>query len=140
MYVIFIYHMKIKHKDYCSHCKVKDVPLIKQARRYTKDGYIQYYRCRACANAKFKDYYAKNKEKVKNIIKKSATKNRERVNARAIVNNAIYRGYLNKPSVCENCNKSSSRIEGHHTDYSKPLEVQWLCSGCHADADRMSAK
>jgi len=48
-----------------------------------------------------------------------------------LVNRAIKNGALIKPSVCENCGKKDCRLEGHHEDYSMPLEVVWLCYTCH---------
>lgn len=37
---------------------------------------------------------------------------------------------LIKPKNCSLC-KMGSRIEAHHPDYSKPLEVVWVCHPCH---------
>jgi hypothetical protein len=37
---------------------------------------------------------------------------------------------------CEICGKTED-IERHHEDYSKPLEVRWLCKSHHLDIHRI---
>ncbi len=54
----------------------------------------------------------------------------DRTTARAALRNALRRGEMVKPSQCSVC-PSSIRIEAHHDDYEKPLEVRWLCAACH---------
>jgi hypothetical protein len=53
--------------------------------------------------------------------------------ARTAVQNAIKTGKLTKPEACEHCCKTlpKAKLHGHHADYSKPLDVMWLCSICH---------
>jgi hypothetical protein len=51
--------------------------------------------------------------------------------ARAAVNNAVQWGRIIKPTICETC-KTTACLDGHHPDYSKPLDVVWLCKPCHA--------
>lgn len=52
-----------------------------------------------------------------------------------IVGNAIRNGTLTPWQVCSVCN-STEKIEGHHDDYTKPLEVRWLCEKCHKEWHR----
>lgn len=47
-----------------------------------------------------------------------------------ITGNAIRDGKLIQASECSVC-KSTEKIEGHHDDYTKPLDVRWLCESCH---------
>lgn len=54
------------------------------------------------------------------------------------VRTAIRRGELVRPSNCVRCGKEDrpgsdgrSTIQAHHADYSRPLDVEWICSACH---------
>lgn len=55
-------------------------------------------------------------------------RNPAKVRAHIAVNNATRTGKL-VPQPCEVC--SNKPAQAHHDDYAKPLEVRWLCSGCH---------
>jgi len=39
-------------------------------------------------------------------------------------------GKVRRPSICANCGVSGY-VEGHHENYSRPLDVTWLCRSCH---------
>ncbi len=55
--------------------------------------------------------------------------NPEKYKAHTAVGNAIRDGKLKKLS-CNVC--GNNKVHAHHNDYSKPLEVIWLCSLHHA--------
>ena len=50
--------------------------------------------------------------------------------ARAIYRVALAKGELRPPTKCSKCG-ARGRIAGHHSDYTKPLKVEWLCMKCH---------
>lgn len=68
------------------------------------------------------------------IIIKSKEKWEERKwRARYEVSKAIKSGKLIRPKECSKCQKKCKPM-GHHRDYESPLNVEWLCSKCHAKA------
>lgn len=59
----------------------------------------------------------------------------EKARAWNLLATAISRGKIKRPDHCSRCGEKK-RVEGHHTDYSKPLEVEWLCRQCHGVVSR----
>jgi hypothetical protein len=51
--------------------------------------------------------------------------------ARVAVGNALRDGKLIKSPDCEVCGTPCD-THGHHDDYSRPLDVVWVCTACHA--------
>jgi excisionase family DNA binding protein len=49
---------------------------------------------------------------------------------------AVKAGLIVRGSACEVCGSTMGTIEAAHADYSKPLEVRWLCQPCHRWWDR----
>lgn len=62
--------------------------------------------------------------------KRWRTRNPQKAKAHNAVVNALKSGKLVK-KPCEICGKIPT--VAHHDDYSKPLEVRWLCRLCHID-------
>jgi len=64
------------------------------------------------------------------IDKIQRRKSPEKYRAREILRDAVRKKQVVKPDKCQDC-KAKVRLEGHHSDYSKPLKVLWLCRTCH---------
>ena len=106
--------------------------------------------CKDCArqhqqSAKCKKAHKEAQRKYKQSKKGRATQQRkdvkyrvaypEKIKARHVVSHAIRDGKLKRPSICEFC-KEKRFVHGHHEDYSKPLDVVWLCRECHKELHR----
>jgi len=117
----------------CSMCEeVKPVELFHKDKG-KKDGLRAA--CAACTNEKKKKWTARHSRRIGNRVKQWRTNNPEKHNAHRRVEDALKAGKL-KRRPCEKC--SSFKSEAHHTDYSKPLDVVWLCRRCHIEAHTAS--
>ena len=77
-----------------------------------------------------KEYYKNNKLSIKRKRREDREMFKEKYRARDILQSAIRSGKLTRPQICQKC-LLSVKVQGHHKDYSKPLEVEWLCKKCH---------
>mgnify|MGYP000985966304 CR=1 FL=1 len=59
----------------------------------------------------------------------------EKMRARQIVANALKKGTVTR-MPCQICG-SDRRVHAHHDDYSKPLQILWLCSFHHGERHRL---
>ena len=74
------------------------------------------------------EWNKKNLKRRLEIIKRYRRKYPERKKAYEKLNDAIRYGNLAR-KLCRECKK---KAEAHHPDYSKPLDVIWLCSTHHS--------
>lgn len=102
-----------------------------------------------------KKYYRENKEKFANYVskyQKNSPKYRQYQNkylikkrksydqkflSRQIVQLALKGKMIFKPSKCTKC-ENAERIEAHHEDYSRPLDIIWVCYQCHRQIHKSS--
>lgn len=127
--------MKDGHLNKCKQC-AKDDEKNRRNSPSSREKILAYDRARSNNpdRAQARLYYSKTENgklagtKAK---KKWIANNKLKRLANQVVNNAIQRGQLAKSYVCEQCNKTASRIHGHHDDYAFPLVVRWLCPKCH---------
>jgi len=102
-------------------------------------------RCKKCESERIRIYHLNNRDKIKKYYKDVTKNNRSReserkfnarwrdknkhkMKAHKILRNALISNELDK-EVCKICGKNETIA--HHDDYSKPLEVDWLCLDCH---------
>lgn len=98
----------------------------------TRAPYSKSY-CRSCLAKRSKDY-RKNLHltgQVKPRPKLTDEEKKIRKNARDFVNLAVRKGLM-FPKPCEVCN-TKFNLEAHHDDYSKPLDIRWLCRDHHVE-------
>ncbi len=96
--------------------------------------------CKACNLIVHRERYAKSLKQPKTqarrqaelaAIKRYKQRHPEKRRAHGIISQRVARGKLIKPQNCQMCQVFSLKLEGHHEDYSKPLDVMWLCRTCH---------
>lgn len=102
------------HVGKCKECNKLDV-------RKNRVDNIDYYR----------DYDRKRgNRQSKEYLQNYRLENPEKYKAHCMINNAIRDGKMTRKSNCEGCGDKCDTY-GHHCDYSKPLDVVWLCPSCH---------
>ncbi len=114
--------MKDGHLNKCKSCAKKDSNKhrdenIERVRQYDRDRFKNSPERQAFNAANTKAYRIKYPERYK---------------AHNAVNNAVRDGRLKKEPCCI-CGSLNS--QGHHEDYSKPLEVVWVCALHHKEID-----
>lgn len=127
----------------CIHCG-ETKPLDEfYAHAQMLDGHLN--KCKDCTKAYVRRHRAENIERVReydrsraarpeNVARRARVtseyraKNPDRYKAHSAVSNAVRDGRLKK-LPCAFC--GSGETEAHHHDYSKPLDVTWLCKPCH---------
>ena len=142
----------------CTECNVQ-MPLSEfYVHSQMKDGHLN--KCKICVKNRVNLYVAKNPEKIKFWANKYANSEKGklsqsvylqtekgrlvrkirndqykknhplRFSARTIVAYEISKGQLFRPLLCESCDQTG-KIHAHHSDYTKPLLISWLCEPCH---------
>lgn len=82
--------------------------------------------------------YRKNRRKFLAERAEWVRKNPEKARAHLLLNLAVRSGEVQKPTRCTECH-DEVRINGHHEDYSRPLDVKWVCHRCHAALHKKGA-
>lgn len=118
------------------------------------DGHLG--KCKDCAKKDVLEHRQKNIDKIraydrergklphrKEAKHKTGRKYRKEHPERRTAGCKLYRavrvGKLKRPSQCEICGEGSI-IHGHHIDYSKPLDVMWVCPVCHKKLHNQARK
>jgi ribosomal protein S27AE len=141
--------VKLKIKT-CSNCGVAKLLTEFYAHPHMADGYLG--KCKECKKLDVSVYRASNLDRIRakqtqkarseegqarrrTQMRKACRKHRERYpqkhRARRALHDAIRRGHIRRQG-CEMCGNSNAHA--HHTDYSKPLDVRWLCPTHHYHA------
>lgn len=123
--------MKDGHLNKCKECTRKH---CKKHRDSHIERYREYDRARGKTSEriqKCKDYNKTDLGKIarKKAVSKSNNKFPERRRARIKLGNAIRDGLIIKQPCCI----CGDEAQGHHPDYSRPLDVVWLCNKHHKE-------
>jgi len=111
---------------HCSGCGTTD-NLYPHAKKDVKS-----WVCRKCNTERVTKYYhtKRGREVMNRNGRLSAKRHRTEYNARCILHYHVRKGDVVKPRSCEICGVWGE-VVAHHKDYTKPLEVNWLCRECH---------
>lgn len=107
-------------------------------------------RCKECHKRNVRASYAENRaarseyerkryrdperrNAMKETMRRHRQNNPDKYKARTAVGNALRDGRLVR-GPCGRCG-STVKVQAHHADYSRPLEVSWVCWKCHREEE-----
>ena len=96
-------------------------------------GRYELHRCKECIRVWFRDRWAKGMYRRKERMPAGRQNNPLAVKARGELRKALDKGFIER-RPCEVCGEQ--RSQGHHPDYTKPLDVKWLCRKHHFEIHR----
>ena len=105
------------HLNKCKECAKKDVT----DRYYAEFDKIREYEKRRFQTKERKRYAV-------NCLREYRQKHPEKARAWSMVGRAVRNGTLIR-QPCEVCGEA--KVQAHHEDYSKPIDVRWLCFKHH---------
>lgn len=119
----------------CSSCHEEKPATEFGLRRRSPDG-LQAW-CRDCRREYQRVYAQKfrNPERHRRAQHRYRLRHAEKNRAHRIVRSAVKACHIVVPVWCQRCG-CVTNLEAHHHDYSRPLEVEGLCSTCHGLAHR----
>lgn len=128
---------------YDSKCKDCAKAMIKAARERNPEHYREFDRQRAMrpdrvAARKAYRATASGKEAVKRAHRAYERKQPERHYARIALGHAVRDGKVFQWPICAVPTCDCYIVEGHHPDYSRPLDVVWLCNKHHREVHNMA--
>lgn len=112
-----IFNGKVRFRPSCNSCERERIPTTNLER---KRALAAEYRKKAGGSAAYN--------------KRWKSRNQEKARAHKIVETRLRYGKLSK-QPCERCG-ATDLVHAHHDDYSKPLEVMWLCPLHHKERHR----
>lgn len=100
-----------------------------------KDGHLN--KCIECTKKDVANHKEQHPEKIFETRMKVFMKRKTRTSLYKLMDAALKAGVIKNPGVCSVCGCTSEdhRIEAHHEDYDKPLDIVWVCTPCHRKLD-----
>ena len=112
------------HLNKCKDCTKADV-------RANRSSRIEYYKAYDRQRAKQPNRVQARAEYARTHATAKPESDPIKRAARNKLSNAVRDGKIIKAPECEICSFPCN-THGHHDDYSKPLDVIWCCTACHA--------
>lgn len=130
------------HLNKCKSCTKADVSKyraenLERCQEYDRNRFQYDMERRSLQIQYVREWARNNPEKLAEVKSQWAVRNPDKTNCHKLLHHAVRNGSLTKADACQACGTSEGRIHGHHPDYTKPLEVMWLCAACHSRQHRL---
>lgn len=137
--------LRVKNKDKIR--KYKKAEYEKNKEKYNCRNMASYWANRDKRLIHNREYARKEENKAKARIRSQANKKkkreliaakklilsdreRQKISAGYAITYALHAKKINRPKLCEKCHQKKD-LQAHHPDYTKKLDVIWLCFHCH---------